>query len=197
MRRFLRDERGQGTVEFGMMLLVYVTIILGLLVVNEMGLCAKAVLNEARIVAWNSVTTDSVDLPLVRQRLEERGVGTVSRCELELLDIPDESVRDLDMDDPAAQYVFTNCLRRVRSTVGFDYRPPWQLMKDDFSGSEPSMWYVERQHEVCTRGMTTYGPRILPPRNPGPGRSPGNENPRREPDDPPRDPAPPQPPPIP
>jgi Flp pilus assembly protein TadG len=54
-RALLADTRGASTVEFGIMLMVYVVILFGLMVVHEMGLISKRVQTEARVIAWNSL----------------------------------------------------------------------------------------------------------------------------------------------
>lgn len=186
MRRFWRETRAQGTVEFALMLIVYVAIILGLLVVAEMGIVSKRVQTEARVVTWNSLCADDVDVAGVRDRLEPWHPGLVSEVKLTELPIAPESVVDVDDGSAEAALVMRNCLRRVEGTVAFEYRPPWKLVAEDLNSSEDSVWDVRRVHQVTTRSTIPYmPPRDLPPRNPPPpsrgggggGRPRGNPDP--------------------
>ncbi|MBI3271015.1 MAG: hypothetical protein HYZ53_18575 [Planctomycetes bacterium] len=191
MRRLLQDCRGQGTVEFAMMLTVYVAITFGLLVVSELGIVAKRVQTESRVVAWNSLCTDDVDVVGVKFRLEGWHPGEVTQVKAEEPAITPESVKDVDDGSEPAGLVIRNCLRRMEGTVAFEYRPPWKLVSDDLQSSQDSIWEVARHHQVTTRSTIPMLPpkneRIvpLPPRPPSSGGGGNSSPPRRSNPDPP------------
>ncbi len=187
---FLRDTRGSSTLEFGLMLMVYVIIIFGLLVVSDMGLLAKRVQTEARVLAWNSLCEPEGDAmkESIKARLEVYHSGTLVTANAAFRINDPSSVEVDDNSSAEAQAVLSTVIRRMEGHVAFDYMSPWTL---GYPGVEDlqNEWVVERKHLVDTRSNVMFMPPrkvplvVDPDGDDGGGRGGGgNNDPPPEPD---------------
>ncbi len=158
-----RDTRGASTLEFGLMLMVYVVILFGLLVVHEMGLVTKRVQTEARVIAWNSLCSGEVNVEGIRTRLQKHHPGDLLEATVEVPPFDPSTVTEVEdnSSDTAVKVLQTVC-RRMEGRVNFGFRSPWKLGwpgDGDLEGS----WDVERRHLVVTRAQVMFMPaRVLP-----------------------------------
>lgn len=162
-KNFLAETRGSSTVEFALMLMVYVVILFGLLVVTDMGMLAKRVQTEARVLAWNTLCPDEIDNIGIRDRLQYYHSGELIFASV-WVDKPDpSSVQVADNSSAEAQAVLNNAILRMNGQVSFDYLSPWSL---GYPGDEDGLqneWVVERTQTVDTRTNVMYMPPVVVP----------------------------------
>lgn len=175
LRTLLTDTRASSTLEFGLMLMVYVAILFGLLVVNEMGLLTKRMQTESRVVAWNSLCPEEADYGSIKARLESKHHGTLLSASATLQPADPASVTVADNSSEEAVAVLSTVIRRMEGYLAFDFAPPWKL---GYAGEDlEDRWLVERRHVVDTRTNLMYFPQRIEDVDPPPPLGGGGRNP--------------------
>lgn len=157
-----RDTRGSATVEFGIMAMVYVVILFGLLVVSEMGMLTKRVQTESRVLAWNTLCPEEIDVDGIRARLESLHHGRLVAADAALQSFDPHTVDLDDNSSTIAVAVLDTVVRRMEGRVEFDFQSPWKLGYPG-DGDPVGEWDIERRHMVDTRSRVMFMPaRTLP-----------------------------------
>lgn len=158
----LDDTRASSTVEFGVMAMVYVVVLFGLMVVSDLGMLAKRVQTESRVIAWNALCPTEVMLVDIEARLKAHHQGELTLATSRYQPFSPLTVSVPDNSSAIANAVLTTVVRRIEGEVRFEYHSPWQI---GWPGDGPSIgvWDVNRVHVVDTRSrVMVMPPRTLP-----------------------------------
>jgi hypothetical protein len=175
MIKLVVNEKGQTTVECGLVLVLYIIIICGLIDLADFGILVKRVLEATRYIAWNSVCNHQDGTGIIR------GVYNIHDGEVLLNNLNFPVLTD---DSPIVRNLLGNTMRRVESTVTVNYSVPYSIALPGDAGNTE---IIEKQI-VDVRGRLMLMPPKVVIHDPEPTEPP-------EPPEPPRPPEPPVPPP--